>query len=524
MLSSKEIEELSRQIKNGDDPRSIAVMLQMFLEQHEEPEFGERETPKHYIWNVFGGSSKAVVRMNAISRILDVNEAFTSLFKFSRGEILGRNIHTVLLAQEDLELGEIPPAEPPVTRYESFNLHCIRKDGKALYVSAERYPALDSSESYLVLTDITERKRAEESLTADSVRGDIFIDIVHALWHDFMNYEKTLDVLTNKVSQHIGGSCIIHLFMENSDIIEHVAINHTNPAATAIFQNLLHATHWHASGGLPGEVVLGGNALIVPTVTRENISILSNEKFGEAVSSLGTRSLLVLPMFHDEAIIGTMTLLRSGTDQPYTNKDKTFTQRIANIGAMAIVHAQQMRRINNETMAKLRNIRNEHQHYMFLQQAFRTLAMLEGEFQSSEIVENGLKYIGESLGAESVCMALTGTEQGVFRLRGQWSSGDFNPVLVDIFGHFVRLPESWRTALEAGTFLYRTSDEFTEEEHTLFDNTDLMSVAVAPMTINASLKGFISLENCVQESGCFEKSETALKTLASILGRYIARI
>jgi len=123
----------------------------------------------------------AIVFFDPERRVLSVNPAFERLFGYSEGEVAGRRIDLLLAPEE-----EHADAEGLMTRliageFIQETRARRRKDGVAVPVEIRGVPIFEGATlvgSYVIIQDISERLRAEESLRDAAVRLDAVINAV----------------------------------------------------------------------------------------------------------------------------------------------------------------------------------------------------------------------------------------------------------------------------------------------------------------------------------------------------------
>src|SRR5258705_4862621 len=135
-------------------------------ERADVPLGGELTRQKTHLDELFARVPEAIVLLDTDARILRVNPEFTRIFGHAEEEALGRPIKELVVPEE---LWEAEECAHRGTRGEILNVETVRKrkDGTRVPVSIVGVPASIAGShisEYVIYRDITERKRAEQTL------------------------------------------------------------------------------------------------------------------------------------------------------------------------------------------------------------------------------------------------------------------------------------------------------------------------------------------------------------------------
>lgn len=124
---------------------------------------------KSYLNELFTNSPEAVALIDMESKILDINPEFTSLFGYTKKEIVGHNIDYLLTAKDSKERDEAQNNTSAVAtgKRVSTDGHRRKKDGSFVPVSILGAPIRYKGgilAIYVIYRDITERKLNEDAL------------------------------------------------------------------------------------------------------------------------------------------------------------------------------------------------------------------------------------------------------------------------------------------------------------------------------------------------------------------------
>ena len=121
----------------------------------------------------FMDNPEADVYMDSSFHILDINPRFSKLFGYSLDEVKGKHINDVVVPKDKIEEGETLD-KIALKGYVNYDTFRKRKDGSLVPVSVSVAPITVEGKltGYItVYTDITERKRYEERLTALNIHS-----------------------------------------------------------------------------------------------------------------------------------------------------------------------------------------------------------------------------------------------------------------------------------------------------------------------------------------------------------------
>ncbi|MFY9174307.1 MAG: HD domain-containing phosphohydrolase [Peptococcia bacterium] len=192
--------EISLKIKNFQDKSYIQVVIIDISEKKRTNE--DLLVQKSYFQQLFENSPEAIVIANGVATILNVNRSFEEMFQHTAQEAIGQNLHKLVVPEDKLAeaqnistrvvfKGEIPYGET-VRR---------RKDGSLFHVAYTTFPVKTNSEVigyYVIYTDITKRKKAEEQLRFIS-RHDSLTGLYNRAY-----FEEKIRVLQDNPPDYLG--------------------------------------------------------------------------------------------------------------------------------------------------------------------------------------------------------------------------------------------------------------------------------------------------------------------------------
>jgi len=148
--------------------RGLTCLMAVIIDINEKSRINEALlVQKSYFQQLFENAPEAIVIANGIAHILNINKSFEKFFQYSYQEAVGRHLHDLIVPEDKLE--EARDALERVSRGEKPRGETIRrrKDGSFIHVAYSTFPVVFNNQSvgyYIIYTDITARKEAEEKL------------------------------------------------------------------------------------------------------------------------------------------------------------------------------------------------------------------------------------------------------------------------------------------------------------------------------------------------------------------------
>lgn len=158
--------EISLRVKEIKGKSFIQVLIINLSEKKRTNE--DLLVQRSYFQQLFESSPEAIVITDGMTIILNVNSSFEEIFQYTHQEAVGQHLHKLVVPEDKLEearsasnqvvSGNRKPQGETVRR---------RKDGSLIHVSYSTFPVRTGNEIvgyYIIYTDITARKKAEEQL------------------------------------------------------------------------------------------------------------------------------------------------------------------------------------------------------------------------------------------------------------------------------------------------------------------------------------------------------------------------
>jgi PAS domain S-box-containing protein len=190
----------------------------------------QTEEKIRYLANILESSNDAIITKSLDGTITSWNKGAEQIYGYSAEEILGKDIS--ILEPEDLK-GEIKQLSDKVKQgqkilhYETLRL---KKDGTKINVSVALSPVFDLSGRLAAISviarDITERKKAEESLAKmEAARNK---EIHHRIKNNLQVISSLLDLAAEKFmnKNHLESAEVLEAFRDSQNRIISIALIH----------------------------------------------------------------------------------------------------------------------------------------------------------------------------------------------------------------------------------------------------------------------------------------------------------
>jgi PAS domain S-box-containing protein len=286
---------------------------------------------------LFEGASFGIALLDRDLRFQRVNEAFAEVNGTFRHALVGRPAREALpelaptlepIFRRVLEAGE-PVAQRELTgrtpdapwgRTWLANYYPVRVEGETTGLAA-------------VVTDISARKRVEETLDLLSRAGEAFAGSLRA--------EATLATLTRLAVPHFADWCVVY-GREPGEPVTQIAIAHAEPAKEkeldAMFRR--YRIRDDAPYGYP-YVMRTGRPQLTPEVTDAMFEAVAVDAEHLALMrSFGLRSSVLVPLAVQGRVFGAIAFARADGRRPYDQVDQLAAEELARRAALALDNAR----------------------------------------------------------------------------------------------------------------------------------------------------------------------------------------
>lgn len=183
-----------------------------------------------------------------------------------------------------------------------------------------------------IISDITERKRAEESQR--------FLAEASAILSASLDYEKTLESLAKLVVPFLADLCIVDIVEKGA--VRRMAVAYGNPVREEQVKQLLHRYAPDLNGPHPAMKVLRtGVAELLPEITDEDlVSATQDAEHLQIVREMGFKSYVIVPLLVRGRTLGTISLVSTQEGRRYGRADLVLTEELARRAVLSIENGQ----------------------------------------------------------------------------------------------------------------------------------------------------------------------------------------
>jgi len=154
------------------------------------------------------------------------------------------------------------------------------------------------------------------------------------------DYDRLLLVIARRLSEVVGDFCAIRALSEDGATLEPGRAHHPDPEVAAWAQQLLTTHQQRVGEGAMGRVIVSGEPIFLPRISTEDYAKTTSPAYREILERLHVGSVIVVPMYCRGKVVGAASLLRTGSENPYTEQELQLVQNLADHAALAIANAR----------------------------------------------------------------------------------------------------------------------------------------------------------------------------------------
>ncbi len=360
ILRSKVIAFVELHRKNEQVKRQAALLQQMVVElagsNNEIRKLNvELQSERDFISTVLDTADSIIVVLNAEQKIIQASRAFERILGYSLAEVQGRTL--------DSFFGSAGPS-PDLSQAENY---WMSRDGTPRLIAWSRtvLNGKDGGPNHFVITgnDITERKRAEEQreqlirgeaarLEAEAAeRRSAFLAEASTMLASTLDYEKTLVNISRLAIPTFAEWCFVYLAQGNE--ISSAVIAHADVQKEQVARQIEIRLEDLSSTTLPVvRVFETGIPELFSDIHEEELKdTLKDERKFEALTQLGIRSAVVVPMPGRHTVLGVIGFV-SPKPNRYGSAELFFAQELARHISFALENARLYREAQEANRAK----------------------------------------------------------------------------------------------------------------------------------------------------------------------------
>ncbi len=301
-----------------------------------------------------------ILVVNRDGTIVQVNKRAETLFGYTREELVGAAIETLIpgrFRQSHVAYREgyfANPSARPMGM--GRDLAGQRKDGSEFPVEIGLNYTLTAGKTLTLafVTDITERKRAEEDIVQSLAREQAARAEAEAVQHRLAFLleastllTKSIDYLTRLrqfaefVVPRIADWCVVYM-IEKDGSVNQMAVTHADPAKVA-WASELQRRYPPDPNALRGvyQVLRSGEAEFYPEITDEMLVAAARDAEQlRLLQAVGFASVMTVPLVANERILGAISLVTAESGRHFGQDELNLVTDLARRAAMLIENAR----------------------------------------------------------------------------------------------------------------------------------------------------------------------------------------
>lgn len=288
----------------------------------------------HYA-NLIESSDSAIYSRDTKGKILTWNKAAESLFGYTAGEIVGKNVSVLLPPERQDKVSIINKKLKSDENVSDFELDIITKKGKRLPITAKISPIKDP-QGKLIGAAIFAR---DNTLKKKDARDESFIADATKLLASSFNYDVTLKNLAKLLVPGLADWSAIHI-IERGRLVR-LTVNHVDPNMVKTALELQQKYGFKNNNKGVTQVIKTGKSILYPYVSQELIEKTTKDKNQrELINFLKLKSVIIAPIITRKKVLGAMTLVSSDENRLYDKRDLKLVEDLGRRAGSEIEHAR----------------------------------------------------------------------------------------------------------------------------------------------------------------------------------------
>jgi K+-sensing histidine kinase KdpD len=183
---------------------------------------------------------------------------------------------------------------------------------------------------------------AATNVVLGDARLRILAEVSRALAAITTDYPTVLKTIAETCARLVGDGCVVTLIDAEREELTGVALAHRDLDLDGVFREFGTQT-----GGVPvngdtvsARVIRSGEPAFVPNVDPATLAARSAPNVRSVIEKLGIKSFIVVPIRARNTIIGTLSMMRTGSGTAYEQDDLVLLQDLADRAGLAIDNAR----------------------------------------------------------------------------------------------------------------------------------------------------------------------------------------
>ena len=190
----------------------------------------------------------------------------------------------------------------------------------------------------------------------DSARSNALSELSTRLAESITDVNSTLHAVVELVSKFLGDTAVIRLLDGDGRTMSVAAIHDADEHTATKLRSALELTTSDVTGLIPHAAVLSdAQPVQLAGDAFEDALEQMHPLTRQAILELGVHTALICPLRAGGSVIGTLGLWRHRTDTPHSERDRGFTQELADRAALAIENARLVDRLQAEIAERKQN-------------------------------------------------------------------------------------------------------------------------------------------------------------------------
>jgi PAS domain S-box-containing protein len=300
--------------------------------------------------------------LNRKGHILEANQTLALLLGVECGKLIHEKLSHFIDREDQDEYYLHRKRTFDDHHYQVIEIRMVKQTGERLYARLESVLAHgDETTITVMISDITERKRAEqalrqaheelekrvqertqelrvanEELSKIAKRSQTLADASRNMSEAGVDYLRVAQAFVETTAKRTGDACVLRLLSEDGRWLDPVAFYHPDPEALDLLKKLLPPGSHRPDEGIAGEVFQSGEGKIFNGSALEQGNVVTEGKSLYYGWKNGSASSLIAPLRVKQKVIGTLALTRDHPEQEYTQEDQIFLQELADRAALKI--------------------------------------------------------------------------------------------------------------------------------------------------------------------------------------------
>ena len=152
--------------------------------------------------------------------------------------------------------------------------------------------------------------------------------------------DSVLNLAAQRAAELIGEGSVVSVLSADGRTLELAAMSHTDPDADRVLHECLEGTSVSTGEGLAGMVAASREVVMLSDLGAEAMAALSSEPWRPFLEDRPVNSVIIVPMVANGDVVGTFSVVRTGTAAPYLDDDRLLLEALAEQTALALAAAR----------------------------------------------------------------------------------------------------------------------------------------------------------------------------------------